>query len=258
MVIDSGGSVGIVGIQPSLEQLVEAFARVGTADFERDNGGVLRVSSVWVSGTSLHGTAERMRVVGGMELVGRVEIDGSRFAVRFMVERAQYDSAQVARVQMRAIEGHFESDVEFVHPSKPIRGRARLIAVHCHDVKDGETVIAAVEGLSGTGVIVSTHQPLRRYDVLELRARFGGELLDGEVQVVDLTPPSADKPSTVECRFCDGKRGRIGQVSRIFEEYDEQRESVGVTDFEGMRRALLGDVEAPEPKRKSLFRRRSR
>ena len=153
-----------------------------------------------------------MRVVGGMELVGRVEIDGSRFAVRFMVERAAYDTDDVARVQMRAIDGHFESRSSCVPEARPIRGRARLIAVHCHDLKDGETVIATVEALSAGRVVLSTHQLLRRYDVLELRARFGGELLDGEVQVVSVGSPSATGPSTVEVRFCDGKRGRVGQV----------------------------------------------
>ena len=204
--------MSIVGVQPSLEQLVEAFARVGEVDFERDNGGVLRVTSAWVSGISLHGAAERMRVVGGMELVGRVEVDGSRFAVRFLVERAAYDTDRVARVQMRAIDGQFESTVEPVQEARPIRGRARLIALHCHDLKDGETVIAQVEALSTARVVMSSHQLLRRYDVLELRVRFGGELLDGEVQVVSVGPPTTTGPSTVECVFCDGKRGRVGQV----------------------------------------------
>ncbi len=231
---------------------MEAFARKGGADFERDNGGVLRVSSAWVSGTSLHGTAERMRVVGGMELVGRVEIDGARFAVRFLVERAQYDTNDVARVQMRAIEGHFESAVELLVEAKPIRGRARLISVHCHDIKDGETIVAAVEGLSAQKVVLSTHQPLRRYDVLELRARFGGELLDGEVQVVEIGPPSVSGPSTVEVRFCDGKRGRPGQVTRIFEEYAEARDATGAVDISAMRKALLTEPAATE-ERKSLF-----
>ena len=233
--------MSIVGVQPSLEQLVESFARVGQADFERDNGGVLRVSSAWVSGVSLHGTAERMRVVGGMELVGRVELDGARFAVRFLVERAQYDTDRVARVQMRAIDSEFETTVEPVQEPRPIRGRARMIAVHCHDIKDGETVVAAVEGLSTARVVLSTHQLLRRYDVLELRARFGGELLDGEVQVVSVGPPSTTGPTTVECRFCDGKRGRVGQVLRIFEEDVLRREATAPVDVAAMRKALVDD-----------------
>ena len=243
--------MSIVGVQPSLEQLVEGFARVGQADFERDNGGVLRVSSAWVSGVSLHGTAERMRVVGGMELVGRVELDGARFAVRFLVERAQYDTDRVARVQMRAIDSEFEATVEPVQETRPIRGRARMIAVHCHDIKDGETVVAAVEGLSTARVVLSTHQLLRRYDVLELRARFGSELLDGEVQVVSVGPPSTTGPTTVECRFCDGKRGRVGQVLRIFEEDVLRREATAPVDVAAMRKALVDDSDGDQ--RKSLF-----
>ncbi len=223
---------------------------MGEVSFERDNGGTLRVGSVWVSGVSLHGTAERMRVVGGMELVGRVEMDGSRFAVRFMVERAAYDTDHVARVQMRAIDGHFESTVELRQETRPIRGRARMIAVHCHDLKDGETVIATVEALSASSMVLSTHQLLRRYDVLELRARFGGELLDGEVQVTSVGIVSSG-PTTVECRFCDGKRGRVGQVMRIFEEELLRRESTGRIDVTAMRKALVDEPGTDQ--RKSLF-----
>ena len=136
-----------------------------------------------------------MRVVGGMELVGRVELDGARFAVRFLVERAQYDTDRVARVQMRAIDSEFENTVEPVQETRPIRGRARMIAVHCHDIKDGETVVAAVEGLSTARVVLSTHQLLRRYDCSSC-APGRSELLDGELQVVSVGPPSTTGPTT--------------------------------------------------------------
>ena len=113
-------------------------------------------------------------------------------------------------------------------------------------------MIASVEAISPTSVILSTHATLRRDDVLELRARFGSELLDGEVQVVSVGPPSPTDPSTIEVRFCDGRRGRIGLVSRIFDEEEALREATSPVDTNAMRKALM--VEVPDADgRRSLF-----
>ena len=57
--------------EPSLERAVELLSRAGSAEFERDIGGALTVAISRVFGAHLTGTADRMRVVGGMELAGR-------------------------------------------------------------------------------------------------------------------------------------------------------------------------------------------
>ena len=55
-----------------------------------------------VFGAHLTGTADRMRVVGGMELAGRVVVGGRRYRVTMMCERAVLETANDARIRLRA------------------------------------------------------------------------------------------------------------------------------------------------------------
>ena len=74
--------------EPSLERAVELLSRTGSAEFERDIGGALTVAISRTFGAQLTGTADRMRVVGGMELFGRVVAGGRRYRITLVCERA--------------------------------------------------------------------------------------------------------------------------------------------------------------------------
>src|SRR4051794_41414386 len=90
--------------QPSLERAVELLSRTGSADFERDIGGALTVAITRTFGTQLTGTADRMRVVGGMELAGRVVVGGRRDRVAPVCERAVLQTANDARIPPPAVD----------------------------------------------------------------------------------------------------------------------------------------------------------
>jgi hypothetical protein len=170
--------------EPSLERAVELLSRTGSADFERDIGGVLTVSISRVFGTQLTGTADRMRIVGGMELAGRVVVGGRRYRVTMMCERAVLETAHDARIRLRAT-GVAEEGAETVVLAgrQTLQRPARMTAIYCQDVVDGDVVDGTIVDLTRLGVTFQTTRLLRRGDRLFLRARFFAEPLETSVRV---------------------------------------------------------------------------
>ena len=107
--------------QPSFERAVELLSRAGSADFDRDIGGTLTVAITRAFGAQLTGTADRMRVVGGMELAGRVVVAGRRYRVTMLCERAVLETANDARIRLRVVsvseEGPRRSSSRAARPS---------------------------------------------------------------------------------------------------------------------------------------------
>jgi hypothetical protein len=170
--------------EPSLERAVELLSRAGSAEFERDIGGALTVAISRVFGAQLTGTADRMRVVGGMELAGRVVVDGRRYRVTMVCERAVLETAHDARIRLRAVDVSEEGAETIVLASRQTLQRpARMTAIYCQDVVDGDVVDGTIIDLTRLGVTFQTTRLLRRGDRLFLRARFYAEPLETPVRV---------------------------------------------------------------------------
>jgi hypothetical protein len=170
--------------QPSLERAVELLSRTGSADFERDIGGTLTVAITRTFGADLTGTADRMRIVGGMELTGRVVVGGRRYRVTMLCERAVLETANDARVRLRAVDVSEEGAATIVLAGRQTLQRpGRMTAIYCQDVVDGDTVDGTIIDLSRLGVTFRTTRLLRRGDRLFLRARFFAEPLETTVRV---------------------------------------------------------------------------
>jgi len=170
--------------QPSFERAVELLSRTGSADFERDIGGTLTVAITRTFDAQLTGTADRMRVVGGMELAGRVVVAGRRYRVTMLCERAVLETADDARIRLRVVSVAEEGAETIVLASRQTLQRpGRMTAIYCQDVVDGDAVDGTIIDLSRLGVTFQTTRLLRRGDRLFLRARFFAEPLETTVRV---------------------------------------------------------------------------
>jgi hypothetical protein len=223
--------------KPSLERAVELLSRTGSAEFERDIGGVLTVSISRVFGAHLTGTADRMRVVGGMELAGRVVVGGRRYRVTMMCERAVLETADDARIRLRATGVAEEGAETIVLASRQTLQRpARMTAIYCQDVVDGDVVDGTIVDLTRLGVTFHTTRLLRRGDRLFLRARFFAEPLETSVRVASTR--TLNGSVVAECVFQMPTRELAETVERIASARQEIPEAAPL-DIASMRRSLV-------------------
>jgi hypothetical protein len=200
--------------EPSLERAVELLSRTGSADFERDIGGTLTVAITRVFGAQLTGTADRMRIVGGMELAGRVVVGGRRYRVTMVCERAVLETAHDARVRLRAVQVAEEGVETIVLASRQtLQHPARMTAIYCQDVVDGDVIDGTIIDLSRLGITFATKRLLRRSDRLFLQARFYAEPLETTVRVA--ATKIANGSVIAECVFQVPTRELAETVERI-------------------------------------------
>jgi hypothetical protein len=238
--------------QPSLERAVELLSRSGSADFERDIGGTLTVAITRVFGAQLTGTADRMRIVGGMELAGRVVVGGCRYRVTMVCERAVLETAHDARVRLRAVDVAEEGAETIVLASRQTLQRpARMTAIYCSDVVDGDVVDGTIVDLTRLGVTFQTTRPLRRGDRLFLRARFFAEPLETTVRVASTR--TVNGSIIAECVFQMPTRELADIVERIASARREVPTGTPL-DIASVRRSLIVEHVDDAPWRRLLRR----
>ena len=238
--------------KPSLERAVELLSRTGSADFERDIGGSLTIAITRVFGTQLTGTADRMRIVGGMELAGRVVASGRRYRVTMVCERAVLETAHDARVRLRAVDVAEEGAETIVLASRQtLRRPARMTAIYCQDVVDGDVVDGTIIDLTRLGVTFQTTRLLRRGDRLLVRARFYAEPLETSVRVASTHMVSGSV--IAECAFQLPTR----ELAEIVERIASARREVPAgapLDIASVRRSLVVEHVDDGPWRRLLRR----
>ena len=238
--------------EPSLERAVELLSRTGSADLERDIGGVLAVSISRVFGTQLTGTADRMRVVGGMELAGRVVVSGRRYRVAMVCERAVLETADDARIRLRAVDVSEEGAETIVLATRQtLRRPARMTAVYCQDVVDGDVVDGTIVDLTRLGITFQTTRLLRRGDRLFLRARFYAEPLETPVRVA--AARMVDGAVVAECVFQVPTRELAETVERIASTRRARPDTTPL-DIASVRRSLVVERVEEGPWRRLLRR----
>jgi hypothetical protein len=238
--------------KPSLQRAVELLSRTGSAEFERDIGGMLTVSISRVFGTHLTGTADRMRVVGGMELAGRVVVGGRRYSVMMMCERAVLETAHDARIRLRATGVAEEGAETIVLASRQTLQRpARMTAIYCSDVVDGDVVDGTIVDLTRLGVTFHTNRLLRRGDRLFLRARFLAEPLETSVRVQSAR--TVNGSVVAECVFQVPTRELAETVERIAAARHEVPATTPL-DIASVRRSLVIEHFDEGPWRRLLRR----
>jgi hypothetical protein len=147
------------------------------------HGRTLDLTPLSHSGTRLTVTADRLRIGDADAVTARVHGDDLRpWLVSFEVESAVYQTAELARVVLRARaikldDRHRQAD------RTSLGGHARLIAINCQDVVDGDVVEASIVDVSDSGVAVLTRRLLRPGDRLGFSGRFFATVVEAEVRV---------------------------------------------------------------------------
>src|SRR5439155_9061374 len=149
--------------------------------------------------TRLTVTADRLTVGNLQRMVARVHGDDLRpWVVGFEVESAEFQSAQLAKVVLRARsirldERHRQAD------RTSLGGRARLVALNCQDVVDGDIVEGSIVDVSDRGVAFLTRRLLRPGDLLDFSGRFFATVVTAEVRVARVA--TVDDQLQVGCTF---------------------------------------------------------
>jgi hypothetical protein len=239
--------------QPSLDRVVQAMSRVGQVRFQRDNGGDLVVEVTRGYGLSLYGTTDRFSVQGGMLLTAEVVVDDHLCRVEFAVDRAVFDSAATARIQLEALFVTCQPYVRRpVAPRQEVRGSASVTAQWCQSVVDGTTFEALTVALSTDGVVLSTWRALRPADRLALRTRLHGIPVEAEL-VVDAIRPNGKDEILAECRFTEPAPELLETVLRVIACHGEHG-GVAPGELAGVRRVLVeADLQELERTRPGLL-----
>jgi PilZ domain-containing protein len=146
-------------------------------------GRDLQVDPVRAEGTRLVALVDRMRTGDAGTLTARVHGDDLRpWAVGLEIEAVEYHSAELAKVALRArslrLDGHHRKA-----DRTSLGGHARLVAIHCKDVVDGDVVEGSIVDVSDNGVAFLTHRLLRPGDRLTFTGRFFATVVSAEVRV---------------------------------------------------------------------------
>jgi hypothetical protein len=221
--------------------MTEAVARLAGEPFtgRDEQGREIDLTPASHDGTRLTVTAERLRIGDRGELTARVHGDDLRpWILRLSVESAAYHTPELALVELRARgirldERHRQAD------RTPLGGHARLVAVNCQDVVDGDVVEGSIVDVSDTGVALLTRRLLRQGDRLQFTGRFFATVVEAEVRVARVTESAGQRQ--VGCMFIHitpADRAKLRQIATA-------RPGGGTADFSILQQ-LKAEREARE------------
>ncbi len=196
----------------------QAVAKLGSllAVTVEAGGRELELTPLSHSGTRLTVTADRLRIGDAGQLVARVHGDDLRpWLVRFDVESAEFHSAELAKAVLRARtigldERHRQAD------RTSLGGHARLVALNCQNVVDGDVVEGSIVDVSDNGVALLTRRLLRPGDLLDFSGRFFATVVTAEVRVARVT--SVDGQIQAGCTFSSiaaAERRKLRDVTTV-------------------------------------------
>ncbi len=232
--------------------MTQAVDRLAAGPFTADDaeGRGIDLTPTEHAGTRLTATADRLRLGDCGELTVRVHGDDLRpWLVRFSVESAAYHTPHLALVELRARgikldERHRQAD-RTAHG-----GHARLVAVNCQDVVDGDVVEGSIVDVSDSGVAFLTRRLLRQGDRLEFSGRFFATVVEAEVRVARVSDVAGQRQ--VGCMFIGlepSERAKLRQVTTARPRGD------GAADF-SLLHQLAAERQAREAEEQpSLWRR---
>ena len=144
-------------------------------------------------GTQLVALADRLELAAAAKpLSARVhDADGRPWLVGLEIEQGAFHDKETARVTLRATTLRLDRDHRKAERT-PVNSSARLTAVGCYHVVDGDVVLAELLDVADGGVAFTTRSVLRVNDRLILKARFFATELEAEVRVVRVVDRGPD------------------------------------------------------------------
>ncbi len=183
---------------------------------EEASGRELELTPLSHAGTRLTATGDRLRIGESDVLLARVHGDDLRpWLVGFEIESAAFQSAKLAKVVLRGRsirldERHRQAD------RTSLGGHARLVAVNCQNVVDGDVVEGSIVDVSDSGVALLTRRLLRAGDRLDFSGRFFATVVTAEVRVARVT--TVDDQLLAGCTFISiaaAERRKLREVTAV-------------------------------------------
>jgi len=201
--------------QPSPSEALEALFAGGSAVLESADGVPLPMTMELIRRDRALGTAPRLQIGSGM-LTGRANTpDGESWLVTLEIEMAQFRTAELADVSLRVVSVEPHPHRRRAHRVS-MGGTARLEALSCQEVVDGDRVDAVMVDVSELGVGLTTDRLLRPGDRLWFNGRFFAETLECEIRVAGVRE-AGDGRRVYGCSFIDmddATQERLGRIVR--------------------------------------------
>jgi hypothetical protein len=230
-------------------RILRSAGQIGLWDAD---GGAVPVTVTGEIGGDLLGTAPRFTVSGGQLLTTRVLASGGEpHTVRLVVEEAEYESSELAKVQITVL----SVELDPRHRREPRRrsgGTAWLVALNCQDVVDGDRVDGVIVDVSASGVAFSSNRVLRRGDYLQFHGRFFAETVEGEVRVASLRPGAVAERTIYGCEFIamdDESRDRLDSILS-----GDRRPSVDLTAIQALVQSHRAEAPSEGGRRRRFLR----
>jgi hypothetical protein len=198
--------------------LTQAVSKLGASPVVavQADGTEMELTPLSHEGTRLTATADRLRVGSCDLMVARVHGDDLRpWLVRFRVESAEFHTSQLAKVVLRARSIGLDERYRQADRTS-LGGHARLVALNCQDVVDGDVVEGSIVDVSDNGVAFCTRRLLRPGDLLDFSGRFFATVVTAEVRVARVAP--ADDQLQVGCTFTSiaaAERRKLREVTSV-------------------------------------------
>jgi hypothetical protein len=128
-------------------------------------------------------------------------------------------------------------------------GHARLVAINCQNVVDGDVVEGSIIDVSDSGVALLTRRLLRPGDLLDFSGRFFATVVTAEVRVARVAP--VDGQLQVGCTFTSiaaAERRKLREVTTA-------RPAGGAADFSLLQQIAADRLAQEANSRHGLWRR---
>ena len=206
-------------------------------EVEGEGGSTMKLQITAIDRTRAVALTPRLKARTGMALIGRVIDDDERpWMVALKIERAEFHSKALARVELRAQRVGLDT-TRRTTVRQPAGGMAWLTALSCRDIVDGDRIDGTMTDLSLTGVGFATNRVLRVGDELIFHGRFFAEEVDAEVRIASLRESTQPGRMIVGARFVaiDGiNRQRIEHILRGGRRASEDDAPLDVGNLRGM------------------------
>jgi PilZ domain len=231
--------------------MTQAVAKLGShaAIAVQTDDRELELAPLAHEGTRLTATADRLQVGHCERVVARVHGDDLRpWLVSFDVESAEFHSAQLAKVVLHARSIRLDDRYRQADRTS-LGGHARLVALNCQDVVDGDVVEGSIVDVSDNGVAFLTRRLLRPGDLLDFSGRFFATVVSAEVRVARVA--TVEDQLQVGCTFISiaaAERRKLRDVTSL-------RPAGGAANFTMLQQIAAERMAREAESRPGLWRR---
>ncbi len=206
---------------PSLERLAALqLVLESSVDMRSSDGGTVEVWTISADGDTVHATAPRLEVRGGIELEAQMQLNGLPYTVTTEVVEAGYRSPTRASLELR-VTGVAPTESRRFEPRTPVATQVSLVARDCDRLMDDTEMETVAVDLSPSGIGISCLDArVRPGDVFALHCRFINGVIDQHVRVERTTSFDSGQ-RIIGCTFLHANAATYAVVNKILKRTDD-------------------------------------